>query len=101
MVIHHFFVLFYSGACWSSVGKVGGGEQKLSLGQRCWYLGIVIHELGHSVGFWHEMNRPDRNDWIYIHWNNIIEVTAAIYNLLLIFYIFHQHKQYTTEILSS
>ncbi|XP_069687581.1 meprin A subunit beta-like [Periplaneta americana] len=61
-----------SGACWSPVGRVGGGEQRLSLGQRCWYLGIVIHELGHAVGFWHEMNRPDRDTWIYVYWKNII-----------------------------
>uniref|UniRef100_T1HN56 Metalloendopeptidase n=1 Tax=Rhodnius prolixus TaxID=13249 RepID=T1HN56_RHOPR len=66
-----FFNQGNSGACWSSVGRIGGA-QKLSLGHRCWYLGIVIHELGHSVGFWHEMNRPDRDDWIYIYWKNIL-----------------------------
>jgi astacin len=65
----------FSGACWSSVGRTGNGEQRLSLGQRCWYLGIVIHELGHAIGFWHEMNRPDRDSWIYVYWNNIISVS--------------------------
>lgn len=64
----------YSGACWSPVGRSGDGVQRLSLGQRCWYLGIVVHELGHAIGFWHEMNRPDRDDWIYVYWNNIIRV---------------------------
>nr|CAD7455091.1 unnamed protein product [Timema tahoe] len=64
-----------SGACWSPVGRSGDGEQKLSLGQRCWYLGIVIHELGHAVGFWHEMNRPDRDSYIYVYWDNIISVS--------------------------
>ncbi|CAG2067060.1 unnamed protein product, partial [Timema podura] len=63
------------GACWSPVGRSGDGEQKLSLGQRCWYLGIVIHELGHAVGFWHEMNRPDRDSYIYVYWDNIISVS--------------------------
>ncbi|XP_033608439.1 meprin A subunit beta isoform X3 [Cryptotermes secundus] len=61
-----------SGACWSAVGRTKNGEQRLSLGQHCWYLGIVIHELGHVIGFWHEMNRPDRDSWIYVYWNNII-----------------------------
>lgn len=70
-------VYIYSGACWSPVGRVGG-EQRLSLGQRCWYFGIVVHELGHSIGFWHEMNRPDRDNWINIYWSNIIEVKKYI-----------------------
>ncbi|GLH06597.1 Dorsal-ventral patterning protein tolloid, partial [Gryllus bimaculatus] len=61
-----------SGACWSPVGRTGEGEQLLSLGQRCWYLGIVVHELGHAVGFWHEMNRPDRDAWIRVFWRNIL-----------------------------
>lgn len=66
-----------SGACWSPVGRTGNGEQRLSLGQRCWYLGIVIHELGHAIGFWHEMNRPDRDSWIYVYWSNIISVSVT------------------------
>ncbi|XP_039298909.1 meprin A subunit beta isoform X2 [Nilaparvata lugens] len=68
-----FFNTNNSGACWSSVGRLGEGEQLLSLGQRCWYFGIVVHELGHAIGFWHEMNRPDRDDWIVIYWKNIIK----------------------------
>ncbi|KAL1453415.1 hypothetical protein WDU94_007555 [Cyamophila willieti] len=60
-----------SGSCWSPVGMVGD-KQRLSLGQRCWYFGIIVHELGHAVGFWHEMNRPDRDEHIVIDWQNII-----------------------------
>uniref|UniRef100_A0A1B6ECD0 Metalloendopeptidase n=2 Tax=Clastoptera arizonana TaxID=38151 RepID=A0A1B6ECD0_9HEMI len=72
----NFVEVFYnqdSSACWSPVGRIGSGVQRLSLGQRCWYFGIVVHELGHSMGFWHEMNRPDRDDWIYVYWQNIIK----------------------------
>lgn len=39
---NHYVRIFFnpdSGACWSAVGKTSGG-QLLSLGQRCWYLGI-------------------------------------------------------------
>ncbi|KAE8743846.1 hypothetical protein FOCC_FOCC009556 [Frankliniella occidentalis] len=74
-----FFNSDSSGACWSPVGKQGDGEQRLSLGQRCWYKGIVIHELGHAIGFWHEMNRPDRDDWIYVYWQNIIPGFASAF----------------------
>ncbi|XP_071438612.1 meprin A subunit beta-like [Hetaerina americana] len=71
--VNIFFNSDSSGSCWSSVGRTGEGEQALSLGERCWYLGIVIHELAHAIGFWHEMNRPDRDDWIWIYWDNIIQ----------------------------
>ncbi|XP_046384884.1 meprin A subunit beta-like [Ischnura elegans] len=70
--VNIFFNADSSGSCWSSVGRTGEGEQALSLGERCWYLGIVIHELAHAIGFWHEMNRPDRDEWIWVYWENII-----------------------------
>ena len=35
--------------CWSKVGRVGG-SQPLSLGSGCEYVGVVMHELMHSLG---------------------------------------------------
>lgn len=57
--------------CCSYVGRRGGGPQAISIGKNCDKFGIVVHELGHVIGFWHEHTRPDRDQHIEIIYKNI------------------------------
>ncbi|XP_059213752.1 bone morphogenetic protein 1-like isoform X2 [Centropristis striata] len=57
--------------CCSYVGRRGGGPQAISIGKNCDKFGIVVHELGHVIGFWHEHTRPDRDEHVSIIRDNI------------------------------
>ena len=52
--------------------RTGMGRLEVGLHQSgCVTERIVVHELLHVLGFRHEHNRPDRDDHIIMHWNNI------------------------------
>ncbi|XP_023324289.1 zinc metalloproteinase nas-4 [Eurytemora carolleeae] len=57
--------------CYSSIGS-RGGVQVLSLGSGCVHQGIVVHELLHALGLWHEQSRMDRDRFVKIYWKNIL-----------------------------
>ncbi|XP_003379499.1 zinc metalloproteinase nas-8 [Trichinella spiralis] len=56
--------------CFSDVGRTGG-RQTVSLDDGCIYYRTIIHELMHAIGFWHEHERPDRDDFVDVIWYNI------------------------------
>ncbi|KAM7363855.1 tolloid-like protein 1 tolkin isoform 1-T3 [Cochliomyia hominivorax] len=68
--------------CCSFVGKRGNGPQAISIGRNCDKFGIVVHELGHVVGFWHEHTRPDRGNHVIIEHNNIMKGQDYNFNKL-------------------
>ncbi|XP_078600494.1 blastula protease 10-like [Branchiostoma floridae x Branchiostoma japonicum] len=63
-------VIVNGNSCFSKVG-VQGGEQEVSFGNGCIHKGIMMHELMHAVGFWHEQSRSDRDYWVDIIWDNV------------------------------
>ncbi|XP_059469106.1 zinc metalloproteinase nas-14-like [Neocloeon triangulifer] len=62
--------------CWSYIGRQGGGGQVVSLARgvpegTCLYHGVVAHELLHALGFEHQHNAVNRDQYVYILYNNI------------------------------
>ncbi|KAH8359477.1 hypothetical protein KR093_006961, partial [Drosophila rubida] len=82
--IHPNYIVFTvrSCGCCSFVGKRGNGPQAISIGRNCDKFGIVVHELGHVVGFWHEHTRPDREKHVVIEHNNIMKGQDYNFNML-------------------
>lgn len=58
--------------CWSSVGMLGEGGQQLNVNSpKCVRKGVVIHELLHAAGFYHQQSASNRDDHVKILWENI------------------------------
>lgn len=63
--------VFKGNGCWSMIGR-RGGSQRMSLPSGCMRHGTIMHEMIHALGFFHEQSRTDRDNYVNIHWNNII-----------------------------
>lgn len=57
--------------CWSSVGMKSHG-QIVNLGSpKCLGRGVIMHELMHVCGFFHQQSASERDEFVRIHWDNI------------------------------
>ncbi|ATN06451.1 hypothetical protein EGY07_02305 [Chryseobacterium indologenes] len=64
---------------WAHIGY-RGGKQTVSLDQYI-SVGSVIHEMGHTVGLYHEHTRKDRDQYVTILWNNIQDGQAYNFDI--------------------
>lgn len=64
--------------CWSSVGRVGGRQEINLQSPGCLTkVGTPIHEMMHAIGFLHEHNRFERDEYITIRYDNIDSNTKS------------------------
>ncbi|XP_077969057.1 hatching enzyme 1.2-like [Styela clava] len=69
-----YFVKFVDDrGCYAQIGRRVDKPNTLSVSEGCEHKGIVLHELMHTIGFYHEQARPDRDDYISIVKENIME----------------------------
>ncbi|XP_012940944.1 low choriolytic enzyme [Aplysia californica] len=69
--VNYIYVLPRSTSCSSQIGCTHRGKQEVSIGKGCERKGIIIHELTHAIGFWHEHTRPDRDNYVSIDIQNV------------------------------
>nr|VZI35148.1 unnamed protein product [Spirometra erinaceieuropaei] len=68
----HSFVPLNIKRCCSFIGrKCAGSPQAVSLAPSCATEGMILHQLGHVLGFYHEQSRPDRDDYVEVFRDNI------------------------------
>ena len=72
-----------SSGCWSYIGKAtNSGGQQLSIGSGCTGLGTVVHEFGHALGLRHQQARNDRDNYVTILFENIMDGRENNFNKL-------------------
>ncbi|XP_070830157.1 meprin A subunit beta-like [Chaetodon trifascialis] len=69
----NYISVFKGDGCFSSVGNRKLGKQRLSIGANCDRIATIEHEFLHALGFWHEQSRADRDDYVEIIWDQIVE----------------------------
>lgn len=67
---------FNNKGCYSQVGKMGGGqiinlERPGPWGGGCASHGTVVHEMMHTIGFFHQQSATDRDDYINLYLDNV------------------------------
>ncbi|XP_055603801.1 seminal metalloprotease 1-like [Uranotaenia lowii] len=67
------WITFRSGSpgCWTGVGMKPDGQIVNLHSPSCVKHGVIIHEVLHSLGFFHQQSASDRDSYVKIIWKNI------------------------------
>lgn len=65
-------------SCQSQVGRIGGRQEILCDIGRVFSTSSVIHEIGHTVGMWHEHSLSDRDCFVSVNYDNIRETSRDL-----------------------
>jgi Astacin (Peptidase family M12A)/Divergent InlB B-repeat domain len=71
-----------SAQCEATVGRAGGQQQIGGSGgssNPC-IVATILHEMGHTIGLWHEQSRADRNTYISVNYGNLIKGSISNFN---------------------
>ncbi|KAF2884812.1 hypothetical protein ILUMI_21345 [Ignelater luminosus] len=83
------FITGQDTGCWSWVGRLGG-RQELNLKRNgCIWYNTIIHEMLHAAGFYHQQSATERDDYVAIQWQNIMQGTE------------HNFDKYPADMISS
>ncbi|XP_077991871.1 blastula protease 10-like [Glandiceps talaboti] len=81
-VTHQGKLTFLEGSGCSAAVGFKDATRKITLNKNdCKSIGVVLHELGHSLGLWHEHTRPDRDGFVVVNDENIMPGEENNFNI--------------------
>ncbi|XP_065095352.1 astacin-like metalloprotease toxin 2 [Ochlerotatus camptorhynchus] len=70
--------------CWADSGRSSQRSQ-LNLGPGCFATnGTTLHEFMHTLGFLHQHTRPDRDRYVQVMYENVIQYPEILFNFEII-----------------
>jgi len=92
--VHFVRVNGHPDGCWSEVGYLNQGEQEINLAidepeVGCFRIGTIIHEFLHTLGFYHMQSATERDDYVKIAYEHILDGLQ------------HNFDKYPTDVISN